>query len=99
MPLAVCDARSIAAGDLVPTELKYPDRSGEVHSLVFNPDHRWYFFPHMQADEAILFKCYDSAGAGRARFTAHGAFVDPATPEGTLARESIEVRTLVFLRE
>jgi hypothetical protein len=99
MPLAVCDARSIAAGDLVPTELKYPDRSGEVHSLVFNPDHRWYFFPHMRADEAILFKGYDSADDGRARFTAHGAFVDPATPEGTLARESIEVRTLVFLRE
>jgi hypothetical protein len=49
----------------------------------------------MQADEAILFKCYDSAGDARARFTAHGAFVDPATPK----RESIQVRTLVFFRE
>jgi hypothetical protein len=96
MPLAVCDARSIRASDLVPTSLKYPDRTGEVHSLVFNPDHRWYFFPHMQAEEAILLKCYDSADDGRARFTAHGAFVDPATPQGAPARESIEVRTLAF---
>ena len=83
MPLAVCDARSIARRDLVPTDLKYPDRTGEVHSLAFNPAHRWFFIPAHGGDEVILLKCYDSADDGRARFTAHGAFVDPATrPRG-----------------
>ncbi|HKD69901.1 MAG TPA: CmcJ/NvfI family oxidoreductase [Candidatus Binataceae bacterium] len=96
MPLAVCDAGSIAPQDLVATDLVYPDRTGEVHSLAFNAAHRWYYFPHMQADELILLKCYDSAEDGRARFTAHGAFEDPTTPAGAPARESIEVRTLVF---
>lgn len=96
MPLAVCDARTIAPDDLVATDLKYPDRTGEVHSLAYNSAQRWFYFPHMQADEVMLLKCYDSAADGRARFTAHGAFEDPATPPGAPARESIEVRTLVF---
>ena len=96
MPLAVCDARSIAPQDLVPTDLKYPDRTGEVHSLAYNPAHRWFFVPRMEAWEVLLLKCYDSAADGRARFTAHGAFEDPTTPPGAPARESIEVRTLAF---
>jgi hypothetical protein len=95
-PLAVCDARSIAPTDLVPTDLRYPDRTGEVYSLAFNPAHRWFYFPRMQASEVMLLKCYDSADDGRARFTAHGAFDDPNTPAGAPARESIEVRTLAF---
>jgi hypothetical protein len=50
----------------------------------------------MEADEALLLKCYDSAEDGRARFTAHTAFRDPTTPDGAAARESIEIRTLVL---
>jgi hypothetical protein len=49
----------------------------------------------MQADEAILIKCYDSA-PDKARFTAHSAFEDPTAPADVLPRESIELRTLVF---
>lgn len=98
-PLAVCDAGSIAERDLVPTDLVYPDRTGEVHSLAFNPAHRWFYFPHMRTDEVLLLKCYDSAQDGRARFTAHGAFDDPNTPPGAPARESIEVRTIAFFAD
>jgi hypothetical protein len=94
-PLAVCDARTIGSADLVPTELKYRDRTGEVYSLRFNPEHRWYYFPHMRPDEAMLLKCFDSA-ADRARFTAHTAFDDPSSPADAPPRESIEVRTLAF---
>ena len=49
----------------------------------------------MQADEALLLKCFDSA-TDRARFTAHTAFEDESSPPDALARESIEVRTLAF---
>jgi len=95
-PLAVCDARSMTQQDFVAMDLKYRDRTGEVYSVAFNPDHRWLYFPQMQANEALLLKCYDSMNDGRARFTAHSAFDDPTSPSNAPARESIEARTLVF---
>jgi len=96
MPLAVCDARTVAAQDWVATELRYPDRTGEVYSVAFNPAHRWYYFPRMERDEALLIKCYDSVEDGRARFSAHSAFDDPTTRPGAPSRESIEIRTIAF---
>ena len=96
-PLAVCDARSLADTDLIATERRHPNRVGETYSLSYNPDHRWYYFPDMGRNEAIVFKVYDSAVDGRARFTAHGSFNDPHTPDGAQPRESIELRALVFL--
>jgi hypothetical protein len=95
-PLTLCDARTIAPEDFIATDLKYPDRTGEIYSVAFSPNQRWYYFPRMQPDEAVLIKCYDSATDGRARFTAHGAFDDPTTPAGAPPRESIEARTLAF---
>jgi hypothetical protein len=42
-PLAVCDAATVAPGDLVPTDLVYRDRVGETYSVTFNPAHRWFY--------------------------------------------------------
>jgi hypothetical protein len=95
-PLAVCDATSVADGDLVPQDLIYRDRRGEIYGLTYNPAHRWYYAPAMQADEALLLKCFDSQTDGRARFMPHTSFVDPNAPSDMLPRESIELRTLVF---
>ncbi|MGA8902806.1 CmcJ/NvfI family oxidoreductase [Bradyrhizobium sp.] len=97
-PLALCDAASVATDDLVASDLIYPNRRGETYSVKFNPDHRWFYFPEMTADQALLLKCYDSATDGRARFAPHTAFVDPTTPADAPPRESIELRTLVFHR-
>ena len=95
-PLALCDARSLDAEDSVPTDLVYRDRVGETLGFLYNPKHRWYYFPRMQRNEAILLKCYDSEDDGRARFTAHTSFEDPNSPPYAAPRESIEVRALVF---
>ncbi|MEE8515057.1 MAG: CmcJ/NvfI family oxidoreductase [Alphaproteobacteria bacterium] len=95
-PLAVCDARSIAADDLVTTERRAKNRVGQVQHALYNPDHRWYYFPLQTRDEATLIKCFDSARDGPARFTAHCAFDDPTTPPGATPRESIEARTFAF---
>jgi hypothetical protein len=94
-PLAVCDARSIRLEDLVPTDLLYPDRTGEVYSLTFHPGHRWFYFPRMRSDEVMMLKCYDS-DRSLARFTAHSSFDDPTSPPDAPPRQSIEVRTLAF---
>lgn len=95
-PLAVCDAQSIALSDFVDTDLLYPHRKGEIQSVRFSPSHRWYYFPAIGPDAAILLKCFDSAVDGRARFTAHTAFDDPASRSDAPARESIETRVFVF---
>lgn len=95
MPLALCDAASLAPEDLVSADLVYPDRTGEIYHAVHSPRHRWYYFPRMQRKELLMFKCFDSAKDGRARFTLHTAFVDPTSPPDAAARESIEVRVLL----
>ena len=95
-PLALCDARSLGAGDIVPIDLVYRERVGEIFGFLYNPKHRWYYFPRMERNEAILLKCYDSEDDGRARFTAHTSFEDPSSPSNAAPRESIEVRALVF---
>lgn len=95
-PLALCDSRSIALNDLVASDLVYPDKVGETYALVFNPRHRWYYFPHMTPDEFLLLKIYDSAGDSIARLTAHSAFDDPTSAADAPARRSIELRSLLF---
>jgi hypothetical protein len=95
-PLALCDARSLGAEEIVPIDLVYRDRVGEIYGFLYNPQHRWYYFPRMERNEAILLKCYDSEDDGRARFTAHTSFEDPNSPANAAPRESIEVRALVF---
>jgi hypothetical protein len=57
-PLAVCDAQTIAEGDLVPREegVKH-----EVYLFNFSPVHRWYYFSAMTTSEVSLLKCLDSA--------------------------------------
>jgi len=96
LPLALCDARSISPNDLVPTELVYPDEVRETWSFTWNPAHRWYWFPRLRPDEALLLKIYDSLEQGVARYTAHTAFEDPAGSQEAPPRRSIELRALVF---
>ena len=95
-PLALVDAKSVAKEDLVVAERRYPHRVGQTYRLKYNPDHRWYYFPEMRRDEALVFKVYDSEINGRARFTPHTSFDDPNTPADAPARQSIEVRAFAF---
>ena len=95
-PLALCDAQSLSEENLIASDLKYPDRTGETYSITYNPNQRYYYFPKMQADEPVLIRCFDSAPEGAARFSAHTGFDDPASPPDAPPRESLEVRTLVF---
>jgi len=95
-PLAMTDARSVAADDLLIAERRYPNRVGQTYRLKYNPAHRWFYFPEMRRDEAIVFKVYDSIKDGRARFTPHTSFDDPMTPPGAAPRQSIEARALAF---
>jgi hypothetical protein len=95
-PLAMADARTLSPDDMIISERRTPDRIGQTYAIRYNPAHKWFWFPHMRREEAYVFKVFDSAKDGRARWTAHTAFDDPTTPPNARPRESIEIRTLAF---
>jgi len=109
-PLALCDAQTVRPEDLVVFELHYADRIGENYFTKHSSRHRWYYYPEMTRDEALLIKQWDSAGTlarsdgARAdgddqeapcTFNFHSAFADPSTPQDAPDRQSIEVRCLL----
>jgi hypothetical protein len=96
LPLAMCDAQSSTDADMLLMELKYKERTGEIYVMRYSPQHKWYYFPDMQPDDALLLKTYDSETDGRARFMGHTAFEDPNTKPGARQRQSVEVRTMAF---
>jgi len=95
-PLALCDARTVSAEDLVATDLYYPNRVGEIFLVHQSPCHRWAYFSAMDCHEALVFKQYDSQVSGVARFTPHCAFDLPEIPPDAPLRASIEIRCLVI---
>jgi hypothetical protein len=97
-PLALADAKSVAMEDLIVAERRYPHRVGQTYRLKYNPNHRWFYFPEMRRDEALVFKVYDSEKDGRARFTPHTSFQDPSSPPNSPPRQSIEVRAFAFFK-
>src|SRR5271170_8275620 len=50
-PLALCDAQSFSDDDLIPSDLIYPHLRGETSTVVYRPEHRWYYLSAMQTDE------------------------------------------------
>ncbi len=95
-PLALADAQSVSIEDWLIAERRYPHRVGQTYRLKYNPNHRWFYFPEMTRDEAVVFKVYDSEKDGRARFTPHTSFEDPTSPANAAPRQSIEARAFAF---
>jgi hypothetical protein len=95
-PLAVCDARTIDQGDLIASDLVYPDWTGETYAAAYNPRHMWFWYPLQTPLEATPIKIYDSATDGRAHLTIHTAFDDPTADSSAPPRRSIEIRAILF---
>lgn len=105
-PFAICDARSTTLEDFIPTDIQHfqegnlnePSLTGQIYSFKHSDAHRWFYVADMQPDDVILLKCYDTADDGRAVFTGHTGFRNPACPPESKPRESIELRTVVVYR-
>ena len=96
VPLALCDARSITAHDLIPADAVFdtpgrPEWSFEGLVLAHHPAHRWHWFPDMTRGEVLVFKTHDSDPA-RAHCVPHVAFDNPHCGPDTPPRASIEMR-------
>jgi hypothetical protein len=100
VPLAVCDARSISAQDLIPADAVFdtpgqPEWSFEGIVVAHHPAHRWHWFPDMTLGEALVFKTHDSDPA-RAHCVPHVAFDNPLCGPQTAPRASIEMRAIAL---
>jgi len=95
-PLCLCDATTVEPEDLVSVTRQAKDRMGEIQLAIHNPAHRWFYFPEMTEQEALVFKTYDSSTDGRTRFPIHTSFDDPAAPADAPSRESLETRCFVI---
>jgi hypothetical protein len=100
IPLAVCDARSVALADLICADAVFdvedkPEWSFEGWVVRHNSEHRWSYFSGMTRDEAIIFKTNDSDPT-QPHCVPHSAFDDPSCPKGVPTRASIEMRGIAY---
>ncbi len=100
IPLAVCDARSLTPGDLIPAIAVFdfagvPERTAESFVLRFNPAHRWHYYRDMTPEEALIFVTNEGDPA-RPHHVAHTAFDDPTCPLDVVPRSSIEIRAVAY---
>jgi hypothetical protein len=76
---------------------------GEQYAITHDENHQFFYLKDMAPEEVMLIKCFDSRSSTLtgektdiAHAACHTAFYDPCTPPGSPARQSIEVRCLVF---
>jgi hypothetical protein len=100
IPLALCDARTVAPSDLVDSDSIMdtpgkPESSMVVGVVRHNASHRWSYFSNLSRDEVLVFKSHDS-DPRQPRQVPHSAFRDASCPPGVAARTSIEARVVAF---
>jgi hypothetical protein len=100
VPLALCDARSVAPQDKQYCEITMKSAAGDLltwENITYyhNQAHRWWYCPDMTRDEAYVFRSYDSA-PGHAEQVPHSAFVNESCPASAPPRASVEVRVFAF---
>ena len=100
IPLAVCDARSLAREDLIEALAVFdfagvPERTADSYVVRHNPAHRWHYFRDMTPEEALIFVTNESDPA-RPHHVPHVAFDDPTCPATATPRSSVEVRVVAY---
>ena len=108
-PLALLDYRSVADTEGEPNLLLFVDKLPDPDNVpdladpdampagsIFAPEprHRWWFFPDLTADEALLFKLHDTDHSVAWRVP-HTAFEAPYAADA-IPRESVEFRSIAF---
>jgi hypothetical protein len=100
VPLAVCDARTLAPEDLMAADAVFdmpgkPEWSFEGLVVHHNPGHRWVYFSNMTREEVLVFKTNDT-DPSQPHHVPHTAFNDPGCPADVAPRASIEMRAIAY---
>jgi hypothetical protein len=88
---------ALPQGDALYAAIPGEDEMGASGLFAHNPAHRWWSWPDMTRDEAVLIKFHDS-DHDRAWRAIHTAFHDRETP-ATVPRESIEFRGCAYFTQ
>jgi hypothetical protein len=100
VPLAVCEAASVAAQDLIAADAIFDLKSQsnftfEAWLVRYNPNQRWGYYSGMRPDQALVFKTNDTDSKA-AHCVPHGAFDDPTCTPDAPPRASIEMRGIAY---
>ena len=103
-PLAICDARTITADDLLEVVLygyghkgySWHDIGISVYNVAYSPRQEWYYYSKMMPDEVLLIKSYDTLGV-IGRGCPHSSFTNPSAPSTAPSRRSVELRVLCYI--
>lgn len=92
-PLAVVDASTVKADDVLDYYYTGYGRKGKSAMPIRDCGHRFYYVSNMHTDELLLFKQQDTRH-GLSKVCPHTSFDDPASPPDAPPRRSIEVRMI-----
>lgn len=101
-PLAFASSASVDDKDIIPVAHIYPSGyTGQTAAVAKNDAQKWMYLSGMTPNERLLLECFDSEAAKEGSGVEggrlpHTAFEHPDTLPDAEARESIEVRALVF---
>ncbi|KAK3947437.1 hypothetical protein QBC32DRAFT_354304 [Pseudoneurospora amorphoporcata] len=108
-PLAVCDGSTVQPQNLVAVDHVRKNYEGEGLYPLYDEGMKWYYLNRQTKDEVLLFKTFDSKEGLKARCCPHTSFKqsgggnleqetggDCSNAVVRTARESIEVRAMVF---
>ena len=92
-PLAVVDASTVKAEDVLDYYYTGYGQKGKSAMPLCDPGHRFYYVRRMQTDELLLIKQLDTR-RGLSKVCPHTSFDDPTSADDALPRRSIEVRMM-----
>ncbi|CAO2647164.1 Nn.00g080860.m01.CDS01 [Neocucurbitaria sp. VM-36] len=95
-PLAVCDGSTVEPQDLVLADHVRSTYIGETVYPLYQDHYKWFYLNKQTRDEALMLKMFDSSPTAKAKCCPHTSFAQSVDSKIPTARESIEVRALVF---
>ena len=96
-PLAFIDAGTLPREEEIDYYYTGRNRDSLVAAPVYNPDHRWCYFPEMTTDEVVILKQMDQR-PDRVVYCPHTSFDNPTAKAKAPPRRSIETRVLAVFK-
>lgn len=97
-PLAVVDCRTLPIDDVIDYYYTGRNLDSLVAAPVYNPAHRWCYFPFMETTEVLIIKQMDER-PNRSVYCPHTSFDDQTADDDALPRRSIETRLMVVFED
>ena len=92
------DREALPEGDVIDYYYTGRGNDSKVAAPVYNPDHRWCYFPEMSTEEVLVIKQLDER-PGRAYYCPHVSFDNKSVSEDLPPRRSIETRLVAVFED